>query len=99
MLEAQVPLKKRSENGQSLVEFAVSLVILMLLLSVIVDGARALFTYLSMRDASQEGALYASYKPNDSSGIQSFRVWSVELDERPLRRQQHNNHISSNCDR
>jgi Flp pilus assembly protein TadG len=58
-----------SERGQSLVEFAFGAVVLLILLSVIVDGARALFTYLSMRDAAQEGALYASYMPTDSAGI------------------------------
>lgn len=59
----------RSERGQSLVEFAFGAVVLLILLSVIVDGARALFTYLSMRDAAQEGALYASYMPTDTTGI------------------------------
>jgi Flp pilus assembly protein TadG len=59
----------KSERGQSLVEFAFGAVVLLILLSVIVDGARALFTYLSMRDAAQEGALYASYMPTDSAGI------------------------------
>jgi Flp pilus assembly protein TadG len=57
------------ERGQSLVEFAFGAVVLLILLSVIVDGARALFTYQSMRDAAQEGALYASYMPTDSAGI------------------------------
>ena len=57
------------EKGQSLVEFAVSLVALLLLLVVIVDGARALFTYMALRDAGQEGALYGSYNPDDVSGI------------------------------
>jgi Flp pilus assembly protein TadG len=61
--------KMKNERGQSLVEFAVSLVMLLILLSVIVDGARALFTFLSMRDAAQEAASYASYKPTDTVGI------------------------------
>jgi len=56
----------RDESGQSLVEFAISLVLLLLLVAVIMDAARALFTYLSMRDAAQEGALFASaYPPYD----------------------------------
>jgi Flp pilus assembly protein TadG len=59
----------RTEGGQSLVEFAVILVLLMILLTVIVDGARALFTYLSLRDAAQESASYASYQPADTEGI------------------------------
>ncbi len=61
--------EKKSEGGQSLVEFAVALVILLYLVVVIADGARALFTYLSMRDAAQEAAAYASYQPADTAGI------------------------------
>ncbi len=58
-----------AERGQSLVEFAFMLVILLVLLSGIVDAGRALFTYLAMRDAAQEGALYGSTAPTDSAGI------------------------------
>src|SRR5690606_12260611 len=64
------------ERGQSLVEFAIGMVILLYLLVVIADGARALFTYLSMRDAAQEGALYASIHPADTSEIEN-RVLSA----------------------
>lgn len=56
-------------RGQSLVEFAFSLVILLILVAGIFDGARALFTYLSMRDAAQEGALFASIEPGDDGNI------------------------------
>lgn len=63
------PKEKNTQSGQSLVEFAISLVLLLLMLSVIVDGARALFTYLTMRDAAQEAASYASYQPRDETGI------------------------------
>jgi Flp pilus assembly protein TadG len=60
-----------SEHGQSLVEFAVGLVVLLVLLTGIVDAGRALYAYLSMRDAAQEGALYASIMPEDTAGIES----------------------------
>jgi len=53
----------RKESGQSLVEFAVGMVVLLILLVGIVDGGRALFTYLSLRDAAQEGAMYGSAVP------------------------------------
>jgi Flp pilus assembly protein TadG len=74
MMEAKMAADRnrviaRGERGQSLVEFAVSVVILLFLLVGIMDGARTLFTYLSMRDAAQEGALYGSYQPTDSAGI------------------------------
>jgi Flp pilus assembly protein TadG len=57
------------QRGQSLVEFALSLTILLFLVVGIVDVSRALFTYLSMRDAAQEGALYASFNPTDTAGV------------------------------
>jgi Flp pilus assembly protein TadG len=57
------------EHGQSLVEFAISLTILLILVAGLVDAARALFTYLSLRDAAQEGALYASIDPTNNAEI------------------------------
>jgi Flp pilus assembly protein TadG len=52
-----------SEKGQSLVEFAFTLVLLLILVVGIADLGRALFTYLSLRDGAQEGALYGSVVP------------------------------------
>lgn len=57
------------EKGQSLVEFAVGMVILVILLAGIVDGGRALFTYMALREAAQEGALYASIDPTNTDEI------------------------------
>ena len=57
------------EKGQSLVEFAFGLVILMILISGIVDLGRAFFTYMALNDAAQEGAIYGSLNPEDTSGI------------------------------
>ena len=60
---------RKNERGQSLAEFTVMLVVLMVLLAGIVDASRAFFTYLAMRDAAQEGALYGSTYPTDTNGI------------------------------
>jgi hypothetical protein len=57
------------EKGQSLVEFAFSLVILLILISGIVDLGRAFFTYMALHDAAQEGAIYESLNPEDTSGV------------------------------
>lgn len=54
---------RNPEKGQSLTEFAVSLLILLLLLALAVDAGRAFFTYMALRDAVQEGALWGSYNP------------------------------------
>ncbi len=59
------------EKGQSLVEFAVSLSVILLLLAGVVDLGRMFFYYISMRDAAQEGVLYGSAYPSDCSQIQS----------------------------
>ena len=51
---------KLSDKGQSLVELAVSLTILIYLLSGAIEFGIAFFQYVQLRDAAQEGALYGS---------------------------------------
>lgn len=57
------------QRGQSLLEFAVGAVILLLLLAGIVDLGRAFFVYIALRDAAQEGAVYGSICPQDVNAI------------------------------
>lgn len=59
----------KSEKGQSLVELAVSLIILLILLAGVVDLGRVAFYYLALRDAAQEGASYGSIFPNNNYEI------------------------------
>jgi hypothetical protein len=63
-------MRTRSQRGQSLVELAISVTVIMLLLAGAVEIGLALFQYVTMRDAAQEGALYGSLYPNDVTGIQ-----------------------------
>ena len=64
------PAKRgREERGQSLVELAISLTIIMLLLAGAVDFSIAYFSFTAMQDAAQEGALYGSINPTDEAGI------------------------------
>ncbi len=56
----------RSERGQSMTEFALSLVILLTLLAGVVDLGRMFFAYIIIRDAAQEGAVYGSIAPKDN---------------------------------
>jgi Flp pilus assembly protein TadG len=63
--------RARDERGQTLVELAFSLVFLLVLLSVVADLGRVFFTYVALRDASQEGAAYASLDPNSSGAIEA----------------------------
>ncbi|MCL5428815.1 MAG: pilus assembly protein [Chloroflexi bacterium] len=54
---------RRSERGQSVVELAISFVVLVMLLAVTVDGGRLFFSYIAVREAAQEGAQYGSIHP------------------------------------
>ena len=62
-------LHRNPEKGQSLTEFALSLVILLILLAGTVDAGRAFFTFMALRDAVQEGALWGSYNPTETNLI------------------------------
>lgn len=56
----------KTEKGQSLVELAISFVVLLFLLGGAVEFGLVFFQYVQLRDAAQEGALYGSYCPNES---------------------------------
>lgn len=68
MLKKVFSVKK--ERGQALVEMSVSMTALLILLVGIADLGRAFFTYITLRDAAQEGALYATYAAVDCAGIE-----------------------------
>ncbi len=76
-----------AEKGQSLVELAISLVILLYLLSGAAEFGIALFQYVQLRDAAQEGALYGSINPTDFANIEARTRASsnspVRLDQLP----------------
>ena len=61
----------RKERGQSLTELAISFMLVMLLFSGAVDFGRAYFVLVALRDAAQEGVIYASVHPDDQTGIVS----------------------------
>jgi Flp pilus assembly protein TadG len=63
------PKLQRGERGQSLVELALSLTIILLLLAGAVDFSIAYFSFSAMQDAAQEGALYGSINPTDEAGL------------------------------
>lgn len=62
-------LNRSRQSGQSLVEMAISLTMLLMLMAGVLDIGRAYYTYLSLRDAAAEGAAYGSIHPTDTSGI------------------------------
>ncbi len=69
-MSEKFPLEK-AENGQSFIEFAITLSFMLILLCGVVDLGRAFFAYIAIRDAAQEGAVYASLNPIDTNGIEA----------------------------
>jgi Flp pilus assembly protein TadG len=60
---------RHKERGQSLTELAISFMLMVLLVAGIAELGRAFFTFISLRDAAQEGALIGSIAPSDLAGI------------------------------
>ena len=54
---------RRSEAGQSLVEFAAGVMVLIILLSGVLDIGRAFMTFVAIENGAGEGAVFASMHP------------------------------------
>lgn len=57
------------EPGQSLVEFSIALVILLVLLAGAVDLGRWIYTWIQFRDAAEEGVVFGAFAPENQLGI------------------------------
>jgi Flp pilus assembly protein TadG len=90
---AETTSEKRThgEKGQSLVEIALLLPLLILILAGILDLGRAFMTLVALNDAAAEGATYAALRPWDadeivdrttsaSSALVSFDTAQVTID-------------------
>ena len=62
-----------SDRGAALVEFALLTPLLLMLVFGIVDLGRALYTHVGIQEATQEGALYGAFAP-DNATLTSERV-------------------------
>jgi hypothetical protein len=65
------PNNSKSERAQSLVEFTISLLLILTILTGAVEVSLALFEYVTISNAAQEGALYGSINPSDGPGIRA----------------------------
>lgn len=59
----------RSEKGQSLLELAIGVILLILLVSGLVDLGRIFLSYIALQEGTQEGALYGAVNASDTLGI------------------------------
>jgi hypothetical protein len=62
---------KKSQQGQSLIEVALSLTFMLIMLAGAVDLGRIFIAYISMRDAAQEGVAFGSVYPTYCNQIRS----------------------------
>jgi PKD repeat protein len=60
---------RRCASGQSLVEFALVLPVMLLVLLVAIDFGRLFFSWIQVNNAAREGAAYGAAYPTDASGI------------------------------
>ena len=60
--------RQTDERGQSLVEFAVMGIVLLMLLQGVLDLGRAYFTFLALKDAAADGAYFAAAYPRCVDG-------------------------------
>ena len=67
---------KRKEKGQSLLEMALLLPILLIVLMGVLDLGRAYYVTVALEDVAGEGAVYAALHPNDLNGIRDRAVSS-----------------------
>ena len=61
--------KPLTQKGQSLVELALTITLLVTLLAGAFDLGMAFLDYIALRDAAQEGAMYGSVNPKDIDSI------------------------------
>ncbi len=55
--------RHHSERGQSMVEMALMMTILLVVLSAVLDLGRGFFSFIAIQNAAAEGALYAAINP------------------------------------
>lgn len=68
----------KNESGQSLVELTLSFTVIMILLAGAMDFSLALFQYMTILDAAQEGAVYGSINPGDVTGIEQRAIVAAD---------------------
>ncbi len=62
-------VQSRDERGQSAVELAVTLPVLLLILIGTLDFGRAFYSYINITNAAREGAQYGTGFPTNTAGI------------------------------
>lgn len=70
--------KVRHMRGQSMVEFALCLSLLIMILLGVFDLGRAFHAYIVITNAAREGAYYGAMHPTDNNGIVARVIGEAE---------------------
>jgi Flp pilus assembly protein TadG len=62
---------RKAGSGQTLVEYALMLPLLVLIILFLVDGGRAVYYYSVLHNAAREGARWGVIVPEDTAGIEA----------------------------
>lgn len=62
----------RRSRGQELIEYALTLPLLVLLLFVILDLGRLVYYYSALQNAVREGARWGIIRPGDTAGVETI---------------------------
>lgn len=68
----------KSVQGQSMIEFALILPVMVLIVAGIFDLGRAFFSSITITNAAREGARYGTLNPKDSTGIKAAAVLEAQ---------------------
>jgi len=77
--------RTKSERGQSLVELSISLMVMLMLLVGAAEFGVALFQFIQLRDAAQEGALYGSLYPDEDGNNEQIEKRIRYVSDTPLK--------------
>jgi hypothetical protein len=64
-------MKRNRERGQSLVEFAYLLPVLLMILVILADLSRSIAAHVALSNATREGARFGAMHPSDVIGIKN----------------------------
>lgn len=66
----RIPIhSSKKEEGQSIIELAISMIFVLIVLMSVLDLGRAFYIWIELRDAAQEAASYGSYSPVCSDAV------------------------------
>lgn len=75
---ARTAFPTHRDRGAAAVEMAFMTMLLVLLVCGVVDLGRAIYSYIGIQDAAQEGARYAAYNPGDAGVIKARAADSTD---------------------